>query len=145
MIEVRVSPRAPRQGAPSLPRATPPLTRAQNLVTALLEGVIGQLAEYVENSPAVERLVRAQTARVLRELAHDAQVSVLIRSYAEQYVAELTAHPEILEPLVRVQVDRYLEYLAQDSEKVQAIMKKAQAAEPKARPVKPRKRDISLE
>lgn len=102
-VEVRVS-----SGAARAKTATPPVARAQNLALGLLEVMIGQVADYIENSHAVERLVRAQTSRVLRELAHDPQLTALIRAQAYEYLRELTAHPEILEPLVRAQVDRYL-------------------------------------
>lgn len=114
-VQVRVSPRAPRAAA------TPPGTRAQNLATALVEAVIGQVADYIEHSPGVERLIRAQTTQVLKELAHDPQLTALIRSQAEQYLAELVAHPEILEPLVRTQVDLYLDTLWSDSVRSQAV------------------------
>lgn len=100
-VEVRVSTRAPRA-------ATPPVTRAQNLAAGLLDALIGQVADYVEHSHAVERLIRAQTGQVLRELARDPQLKGLIRAQVEEYVAELVAHPEILEPLVQSQVERYL-------------------------------------
>jgi hypothetical protein len=132
-VEVRVSPRAPRAKV-----ATPPVTRAQNLATALLEGVIGQLADYIENSHAVEKLIRAQTTQVLRELAHDPQFTALIRSQAEQYVAELVSRPEILEPLVRDQFDRYLDHLLQDSTRLQMLAEKIKEERPP--PPKPRKR-----
>lgn len=115
LVSVRVSPRAPRAAA------VPPTTRAQNLATALVEAVIGQVADYIEHSPAVERLIRAQTTQVLKELARDPQLTALIRSQAEQYLAELIAHPEILEPLVRTQVDLYLDTLWSDSVRSQAV------------------------
>ncbi len=144
-VEVRVSPRAPRAKI-----STPPVTRAQNLATALVEAIIGQVAEYIEHSPAVEKLIRAQTTRVLKELAHDPQLTALIRAQAEQYLAELVAHPEILEPLVRSQIDRYLDNLWRDSARVQAISEKiaqgrAVAATPKRRKRKPPASEIPLE
>jgi hypothetical protein len=105
-VSVRVSPRAPHART-----ETPPITRAQNLATGLLEAFVGQLADYIATSPAVEKLIRAQTRRVLQELAHDAELTRLIRAQADQYLAELTAHPERLEPLVRSQVEHYLDYL----------------------------------
>jgi hypothetical protein len=98
---VRVSARTPRA-------SPPPIARAQTLATGLLDALIGQVADYVEHSHAVERLIRAQTGQVLRELARDPQLKGLIRAQVEEYVAELVAHPEILEPLVKSQVERYL-------------------------------------
>lgn len=142
-VQVRVSSRAPRGGGDVSPRGdvSPKrlyATRAQNLATALLEGVIGQLADYIENSHAVEKLIRAQTRQVLRELARDPQLTALIRSQTEQYIAELVAHPEILEPLVRTQVDRYLDNLLRDSVRMQAVAEKIKQGEPS--PPAPRKR-----
>ncbi len=102
-VEVRISTRAPKAKT-----ATPPVRRASNLAVGLLEAIIGQLADYIETSPAVERLIRAQTSQVLRELAHDPGLTAVFREQVDQYIAELTAKPEILEPLVRSQVDRYL-------------------------------------
>ncbi len=142
-VEVRVSPHAPRAQV-----ATPRVTRAQNLATALLEGVIGQLADYIENSHAVEKLIRAQTTQVLKELARDPQLTALIRSQAEQYLAELVAHPEILEPLVRSQVDRYLDNLWSDSVRSQAVSEKIEqgkAALAERRKRKKRPTAINLE
>lgn len=115
-VEVRVSKHSPRARV-----STPPVARAQNLATALLEGFIGQLADYIENSSAVERLIRVQTTQVLRELAHDPRIAGLMRAQVERYVTELIAHPEILEPLVRVQVDRYLDHLKLDPTRIRAI------------------------
>lgn len=136
-VDVRISPRAPRAKI-----STPPTARAQSLATALLETMIGQIADYVENSRAVEKLIRAQTTQVLRELASDPRLSALIRSQAEQYVAELIAHPEILEPLVRVQVDRYLANHTKPRGKAPEHEK---MVKPKPSRGKSRKRQISLE
>lgn len=128
-VQVRVSARAPRANS-----ATPPVTRAHNLATALLEGVIGQLANYIENSHAVEKLIRAQTAQVLRELAHDPHLSELIRGQAEQQLAELVRRPEILEPLARVQLDRYLDHLLEDSSRMRQIAESIRKAEAETPP-----------
>jgi hypothetical protein len=100
---VRVSTRAPRAKP-----AAGTVKRASNLAVGLLEAVIGQLADYIETSPAVERLIRAQTTKVLRELARDPEFTALLRAQADQYISELISQPEILEPLVQEQVDRYL-------------------------------------
>lgn len=102
-IPVRVSSRTPRAK-----QETPPLARAQDLAVGLLDATIGQLADYIESSHAVERLLKAQTRQVLREVAADPQLAALIRTLAQEFLHELTAHPETLEPLVRAQVDRYL-------------------------------------
>lgn len=142
LVSVRVSPRAPRAAA------VPPTTRAQNLATALVEAVIGQVADYIEHSPAVERLIRAQTTQALKELAHDPQLTALIRTQADQYLAELIAHPEILEPLVRAQIDRYLDKLWGDSVRMQAISEKIEqgkSAAPPTRKRKKRSQEINLE
>lgn len=139
-VRVRISSRAPHSRDGSAKRApTPPTTRALNLATALLEGVIGQLADYVETSPAVEKLIRAQTTRTLRELARDPQLSALIRSQAEQYLAELAAHPETLEPLVRAQVDRYLDHLLREPARLQAVAEKINTDKPPIPVLRPRK------
>jgi hypothetical protein len=148
-VQVRVSARAPRSKDVSAKRlSTPPAARARNLATAMLEGVIGQLAGYVENSHAVEKLIRAQTRQVLRELARDPQLTTLIRAQGEQYLAELAAHPEILEPIVRVQVDRYLDHLLRDPARLQAVaekIKKGETSMPVTRQRKPRARKVALE
>lgn len=135
-VPVRVSPRSPHAQT-ALPKrsSTPPVTRAQNLATAMLEALIGQLADYIENSHAVEKLIRAQTTTVLRELAHDPQLAVLIRSHAEQYLAELVSHPKILEPLVIAQVDRYLEHLANNPDRLRALTLRLNQ-QPPAKPLK---------
>lgn len=148
-VRVRVSPRAPhsRDGSAKRP-STPPTARALNLATAVLEAVIGQLADYVENSPAVEKLIHAQTTRALHELARDPQLTALIRTQAEQYLAELAARPEILEPLVRAQVDRYLEHLLSEPALLQAVAEKIsthKTSMPVARPRKPRVKKVNLE
>lgn len=103
-VHVRVSNRAPH----SKPAPRTPVSRAQTLATGLLEAVIGQVADYIETSSAVERLIRTQTRQVLHELAHDPEFNALIQAQARQYVSELASHPEILEPLIRAQIDRYL-------------------------------------
>jgi hypothetical protein len=142
-VQVRVSSRTPH-----VQKTTPPVTRAQNLAMGLLEGIIGQVADYIENSHAVERLIRAQTSQVLRELAHDPQLTGLIRSQAEQYVAELTIHPEILEPLIREQVDRYLDHLAKNPERSQVLARKLKPPEPNSpapRRKKPRTTKLEIE
>lgn len=137
-VPVRVSPRTPRSKPP--PRT--PVRRAQSLATGLLEAVIGQVADYIESSSAVERLIRTQTRQVLHELAHDPEFNALIQAQARQYVAELASHPEILEPLVRAQVDRYL---GTDASPQSAIRKSAVDGEtPKPRKRKPRKTEITL-
>jgi hypothetical protein len=102
-VEVRVSTKMPR----ARPTASS-VSRAQGLATGLLEAIIGQLAEYIETSPAVEKLIRAQTTKVLRELARDPELSALFRAQMDEYLAELASNPQILEPIVRAQVDRYL-------------------------------------
>lgn len=142
-VRVRVSKRAPRAKA-----STPPAARAVNLATALLEAVIGQLADYIESSHAVEKLIRVQTSQLLRELAQDPQLTLLIRAQAEQYLAELAAHPEILEPLVRAQVDRYVDHLLRDPTRLQALTAKVNKGESSlaaARPHKPRNKKVRLE
>ncbi len=145
-VDVRVSPRAPSSKDVSGKRpSTPPTRRAQTLATALLEGIISQLAEYVENSHAVEKLIRAQTTIVLRELARDPQLTMLIHAQAEQYVAELTAQPEILEPLVRAQVDRYLEYWLKDSGRRKAVAEKIKRSESPPHKRRPRATKLDLD
>jgi hypothetical protein len=111
-VPVRVSSRSPRA-----PHSTPPVTRAQNLAVGLLEAMIGQLADYIENSHAIERLIRAQMTQVLRELTHDPKLTAWIRAQAQEFLQELAARPEILEPLVRAQVDRYLAHLEAEKDK----------------------------
>lgn len=137
-IPVRVSPRSPRtQAEPPKRSATPPMARAHNLATAMLETLIGQLADYIENSHAVEKLIRAQTTTVLRELAHDPQLAALIRSQAEQYLADLVSRPEILEPLVIAQVDRYLEHLTSNPDRLRALASSLNQAPPPKPPSGP--------
>lgn len=142
-VEVRVSTRTPKARV-----ATPPVTRAQNLAAGLLDALIGQVADYVEHSHAVERLIRAQTGQVLRELAQDPHLTNLIRTQAEAYVAELVAHPEILEPLVRTQVDRYLEHLRNEPELRRALTERVtveEVAPPKVSKRKKRAGQITIE
>lgn len=129
-VQVRVSKRTPR-GKPE-PRT--PISRAQLLATGLLEAVIGQVADYIESSPAVERLIRAQTRQVLHELARAPEFNDLIKAQARQYIVELAAHPEILETLVRAQAER-----AASSDETPP------ASASKSRKRKPRKTEITLE
>lgn len=145
-VPVRVSARSPRvQAVPPKRPATPPVARAQNLATAMLEALIGQLADYIENSHAVEKLIRAQTAHVLHELARDPQLANLIRAQAEQYVAELVSRPEILEPLVRVQLDLYLDHLKNDPARRAAFMDRIQENPPPKPPKRRPKPEIKIE
>lgn len=140
-VEVRVSARTPRV----VPAASP-AARAQNFAMALVETMLGQLADYVENSPAVEKLIQVQTTKVLRELARDPQLAALIRAQAEQYLVELASKPEILEPLVKAQVERTLDTLMQDPSRLQQLAEKIKAGEGKpARTRKPNSRRTKLE
>lgn len=102
-VELRVSSRAPRARRPR------PSARTGRLVaTVLLDTVVDQIADYIENSAAVEKLVRAQLRRVLAELAQDPELTALVRAGIEKYVAELAANPSPLQPLIRAEVERYL-------------------------------------
>jgi hypothetical protein len=93
-VLVRVSPRAPRERTSR--------KRQRGLTQSLLDTVVNQVGDYVKESPAVERLVRVQTERVLRELKNDPALAELVRAQAEQYIDELLAHPAKLEALVRL-------------------------------------------
>ncbi|MCC7164216.1 MAG: hypothetical protein IT331_17100 [Anaerolineae bacterium] len=136
-VEIRVSARAPR----AKPAPPTPVGRAQMLATGLLEAVIGQVADYIESSNAVERLIRTQTRRVLHQLVQDPEFNALIQAQARQYAAELAAHPEILEPLVRAHVNRYL------AENVPAntTVHQTDTKDAPKRKRKPRKTEITIE
>lgn len=138
-VEVRVSARTPR----ARPVTRTPVSRAQTLATGLLEAVISQVADYIETSNAVERLIRNQTRQVLHELAHDPEFTALIHLQARQYVAELASHPEILETFVRAQVDRYLGEKGGGQTSSHTPQTKVDALKPRKR--KPRKAEITLE
>ncbi len=117
-VEVRVSAKAPsarKQRESRKPR--------RNLAALLLDVVVEQLGEYLESSSSVERLIRTQTDRLLRELTHDPELGALIRVQVEQYIQELAAQPEKLAPLVRAQGDRYLAHLQQHPEQVEPLVR----------------------
>lgn len=138
-VRVRVSNRAPH----SKPAPRTPVSRAQTLATGLLEAVIGQVADYIETSSAVERLIRTQTRQVLHELARDPEFNALIQAQARQYVSELASHPEILGPLVRAQVDRYL--AGDISPHVSPNKPEENVGTRKPRKRKPRRTEITLD
>ncbi len=106
-VEVRVSPKMPR-ARPSRSAGE----RARSLAQAFVETAITELGDYIESSPAFEKLVRIRTERIIRELAADPeQLEPLIRAQSDAALAHLLEHPEKLEPLFQL----FAEYQARNS------------------------------
>jgi hypothetical protein len=106
-VEVRVSPQAQRARP-----ARSAGERARSLAQALVETANSELGDYIESSPAFDKLIRARTERVLRELAADPeQLEPLMRAQSDAALAHLLAHPEKLEPLF----EAFAQYQARNS------------------------------
>ncbi len=108
-----------------------------------VSGIIDAVLEYLQDSPQVDRLIRAQIDRVipllafhpgvvdlvlrqmeqvLPELASSQQIQDLIKAQAGLYLQYLQEHPEELEELVRVQGDDYVDYLNHYPAAVQTLI-----------------------
>ena len=113
---VRVSAKAPRA------KKSKTENHSRGLAESLLDGVVAQVGDYVESSPAVERLIQQQIAKILGELAHDKGLATLIHAQAEDYIDELATEPEKLDPVVNAVAGRYLDELATQPEKLDSLV-----------------------
>jgi hypothetical protein len=115
-VEVRVSRKRPKV-------TEAPRKRNRSLAESLLDTVVDQLGEFIESSPAVQKLIRTQTVQVLKGLVQDPALAALSRAQAEQFLQELTNQPERLEPLVVTLGNRYLVYLREHPTQVTELIR----------------------
>lgn len=119
-VEVRVSSQGPRAR-----KTEPHRQRARELALALLDTLVEQVGEYMEHSPAINRVIRIQVDNILNELAtHPANLQPLIQAQAAAYFSYLQLHPEVVEPLIRQQANLYLDHLLQQSAQVDSLVEK---------------------
>lgn len=83
--------------------------------------VMGQETE-LQGRQMLRRTVSRGKGKVTKWIGDDPAVEELVIRIAENYLAYLDAHPELIESLVREQADDYIDYLNKNPEQVQNLV-----------------------
>jgi hypothetical protein len=91
---------------------------AGDVTGLLLEDMTG----FAQDNPGVAELVDDQVARLLPALVADPTIQRLLERQLADWLAGLTTRSETLDPLVRALGDRYIAYLNENPDDVQALI-----------------------
>lgn len=84
----------------------------------------GVVISNLTGNPQLETMIRTEADQYIADLQEDpAPVEPLVQVIAARYLDHLSQHPEQLDPLVRELGDRYIQYLNENPDAVQELVR----------------------